>query len=175
LPLHRVLLPWAQQRPVNVASSTPRDIPEIAGGNWQHGRDLFFGRAGCAVCHQANGKGGNLGPDLGNLVHRDYASVLQDIVDPNAALNPDYLAVTIKLRNGETAGGVMLQSSDNKYVFGQPNGEKLTISRDDVEPGSTKPLGVSLMPPGLLDALSESERKDLLTFLLLSAPAGGSP
>jgi hypothetical protein len=29
---------------------------------------------------------------------------------------------------------------------------------------------LSLMPPGLLDALSEQERKDLLTFLLRETP-----
>jgi putative heme-binding domain-containing protein len=136
---------------------------------------LFFGKAACSACHQANGKGGALGPDLSNLVHRDYASVMQDIVEPNAALNPDYLAVTLKLKNGETVGGVMLQSWDNKYVLGQPNGEKLMVPRDDVEPGTTKPMGVSLMPPGLLEGLGEQERKDLLTFLLMPRPEASLP
>ncbi|HET6406661.1 MAG TPA: c-type cytochrome, partial [Chthoniobacteraceae bacterium] len=64
-------------------------LPEIAGGNWEAGRELFKGKAMCATCHQLRGDGVQVGPDLGNLVHRDYASVLIDIADPNAAINPD--------------------------------------------------------------------------------------
>ena len=41
-------------------------LPEIAGGNWQAGRDLFKGKATCAACHQLRGDGVVVGPDLGN-------------------------------------------------------------------------------------------------------------
>ena len=174
LPLRRVLLPWAGRQELSTAVGGKREIPEIAGGDWQRGRDLFHGKAACGTCHQVEGQGGALGPDLSNLVHRDYASVLQDIVEPNATLNPDYLTVTLQLKNKETVGGIMLQSWNNMYVLAQPNGEKLTIPRDDVEPGTTKPTGFSMMPPGLLEALNEQERKDLMTYLLMMRPAAKS-
>lgn len=170
--LHRLLLPWAERAQLDPSVGARGEIPEIAGGDGRRGGELFHGKAACAVCHQVDGKGGALGPDLSNLVHRDYASVLQDITEPSAALNPDYLAVTMTLKLGGTVGGIQLQSTSTYYVFGQPNGEKLTVRRDEVEAGSTKPLGASLMPPGLLDALTTQERKDLLTFLLSPRPAG---
>jgi putative heme-binding domain-containing protein len=170
LPLHRMLLPWAERAELDATAGARREIPEIAGGNWQRGSELFHGKASCAVCHQVDGKGGALGPDLSNLVHRDYASVLQDIVEPSAALNPDYLAVSMTLKRGGAVAGIQLQNTSSHYVLGQPNGETLRVARDDVEPGSTKPLGVSLMPPGLLEVLTAQERKDLLSFLLTVRP-----
>jgi putative heme-binding domain-containing protein len=168
LPLHRIVLPWATRQDAAAWVGVRAEIPEIKGGDWEHGRSLFYGKATCATCHSARGQGGTLGPDLTNLVHRDYASVLFDITQPSATLNPEYIAVTLELKNSRTAVGTLLQSWNQVYVLGQVNGDKLTFPRDEVL--SVKPLGLSLMPPGLLDALSEQERKDLLTFLLRETP-----
>jgi putative heme-binding domain-containing protein len=165
--LRRILLPWTTRPEPNILLGGKRDIPEIAGGDWERGRQLFHGASMCSTCHQVDGKGGTFGPDLSNLVHRDYASVLVDINEPSAALNPDYLAVTIQLTNGQLASGIMVQNTPENYVLAQPNGEMLTVPRVDTVPGSTKPLGVSLMPPGMLGALNEQQKKDLLTFLLM--------
>ncbi|MDB6109419.1 MAG: hypothetical protein JWR69_1169, partial [Pedosphaera sp.] len=88
LPLRRILLPWATPH-AETATSEPRRIPEIAGGDWQRGKQVFFGeQAACFKCHQVGGEGGKIGPDLSNLIYRDYVSVLRDIMEPSAALNP---------------------------------------------------------------------------------------
>ena len=42
-------------------------------------------------------RAGDIGPDLSNLIHRDYASVLRDITQPSFAINPDYLTQTVTL------------------------------------------------------------------------------
>ena len=46
-------------------------MPEIAGGNWPAGRALFNGTAAGATCHELRGEGKRVGPELGNLVHRE--------------------------------------------------------------------------------------------------------
>lgn len=170
--LRRILLPWATRQEPEAPAAGTRDIPEIADGDWMRGSELFHGAAACSICHQVDGKGGTFGPDLSNLVHRDYASVLVDINEPSAALNPDYLGVTIQLKNGGVASGIMVQNTPEQYVLAQPNGEMQPVPRPEVVPGSIKPLGVSMMPPGLLAALSEQQRKDLLKFLLTRPEPG---
>jgi putative heme-binding domain-containing protein len=162
LPLRRVLLPWAKPYvALAVASSTP----EIDGGNWANGKKIFFGeQAACSKCHKIGGEGGSIGADLSNLIFRDYASVLKDITEPSAAINPDHIAYNVQLTDGEVESGVLLKNNREEVVLGQVTGKDLTIPKDKV--ASMKASAISLMPEGLLKSLSVQEQKDLMTFLL---------
>ncbi|MBL9185943.1 MAG: c-type cytochrome [Opitutaceae bacterium] len=169
LPLRRVLLPWA--RPAAAApAETKRVIPEIAGGDWARGKAVFgSAQAACAVCHEVRGEGGIVGPDLSNLVHRDYASVLQDIVEPSAAINPDRIAYVVELKDGTSAMGVVLEESPAALVLADATGAKRTLARPAI--ASMKASAVSLMPPGLWQNLTTQQQRDLMTFLLTEPAA----
>ena len=52
-------------------------------------------------------KAAKIGPDLTNLPHRDVASVLRDIREPNATINPDYVSYNVTLKNGERLTGFL--------------------------------------------------------------------
>src|SRR5690606_5808883 len=85
LALHRFYLPWVDPAKVESQPPTKRVISELAGGDRQRGRELFLHQElGCAKCHSTQTvKEGLIGPDLSNLVHRDYASVFRDITQPS--------------------------------------------------------------------------------------------
>ena len=164
LQLRRVLLPWATPR-TSEPVATERKIPEIAGGDWERGRLVFSSpQAACSVCHQVRGTGGVIGPDLSNLVYRDYASVLKDIVEPSAAINPDRIAYIIDLKSGTTATGMILDDTPDAIVLGDAAGGKQTIARRDI--AGLKASAVSLMPEGLWQNLTSQQQRDLMTFLL---------
>lgn len=168
LPLRRFLLPWARPmtEDTKAAFAEARSVPEIAGGNWLHGRRLFYGeRLACGRCHASGGLGGALGPDLSNLVHRDYASVRKDIEFPNAALNPDHVASRIEFADGEVVTALVRASSDGGWVLEDAGGQRRTVAKRDIR--SMEPASASLMPEGLWGAMTESERRDLMTFLLM--------
>ena len=121
LPLRRFLLPWAplEKRAETIAD---RDIPELKGGDWVRGRALFYGEpAKCASCHKVRGRGGEIGPDLSNLVHRDYASVFRDMHAPSAAINPDYISHSIALADGRVLVGT-LRTDGGRLIVGDSNG-----------------------------------------------------
>jgi putative heme-binding domain-containing protein len=118
------------------------------------------------------GEGGTIGPDLSNLVHRDYESVLRDIRQPSAAINPDHIAYAIELTNGETINGVLQGDDREKIIVGLVTGEPAAIDKKQVV--SINPSPISLMPEGLDRALNEQQLKDLLTFLL-TAPLEAAP
>jgi len=168
LPLRRILAPWATPKPDD-SPAKEREIPEIAGGNWARGKTLFFSeQAACYKCHQIGGEGGKIGPDLSNLVHRDYASVLKDITLPSAAINPDHLAYNVELKNGDVQNGVILSDSPDELTLGLVDGKTLRVARSSI--AAVKPSAISLMPENLLQGLSPLAQKDLFTFLLSTPP-----
>ncbi len=163
LPLRRFLLPWAvvEQGPDAIAE---RDLPELSGGDWGRGRELFYGeQAKCSSCHKVRGRGGEIGPDLSNLVHRDYASVLRDIHTPAAAINPDFIAHVVALADGRVLNGT-LRTEGDRLIVGDNTGRQTVVDRAAVE--ATSPSPISVMPEGLDTALGPEKLRDLLTFLL---------
>ncbi|MCI0745115.1 MAG: hypothetical protein L0Y58_06900, partial [Verrucomicrobia subdivision 3 bacterium] len=141
LPLRRILAPWAKPHDPDPSEQTPRVIQEIAGGNWQRGREIYFSdRAACHKCHTVRGEGGTIAPDLSNLIHRDYASVMKDIQQPSAAINPDAVAYNVHLKDGDVLTGVPIREAPGEIVFGDVNGQPITIARDRI--AETKPSGV---------------------------------
>ena len=164
-PLRRILLPWAKPGIAPAAPEGEREVPEIAGGNWLNGKKLFAGKATCGTCHVVRGEGGHVGPDLSNLVARDYASVLRDIREPSAALNPDYPAYSFEPKDGAAFMAVLLGEERGEIRFADATGAQRTIARAALK--ALEALPVSLMPPGLLDTLTPAEQRDLLTFLLI--------
>jgi putative heme-binding domain-containing protein len=166
-PLRRILVPWARPADANdsVTSSGERTIPEIAGGNWLRGQKLFFGqKLACAKCHVIRGEGNAIGPELSNLIHRDYASVRKDIQFPNAAMNPDHVASYVELNDGDSVNGIIVSDKDNVIKLAMASGIAEVLPRTRVK--SIQPAQLSLMPEGLWDALTDAERRDLMTFLL---------
>ncbi|MCA9190536.1 MAG: ThuA domain-containing protein [Planctomycetales bacterium] len=166
IPLHRFVLPWASRE--LSSDDAPRHIPELASGNWGRGRREFFrSETGCSKCHQVNGQGATVGPDLSNLVHRDYASVKRDILQPSFAINPDYITHQVLTKDGQALSGVISGSGDVLTVADQ-DGKLLSIPREEIE--TLKPSPLSIMPVGTLEKLGEDRTADLLTFLLLPSP-----
>jgi putative heme-binding domain-containing protein len=165
LPLRRFLLPWATlEREKERVGLVDREIPELKGGDWVRGRDHFYGEtARCSSCHKVRGRGGEIGPDLSNLVHRDYASVLRDVHSPSVSINPDYLAHSVALTDGRVLQGT-LRTDGDRLVVADREGRQTALNRSEVE--STTLSAVSIMPEGLDTALGSDKLRDLLTFLL---------
>lgn len=167
--LHRMVLPWADTKNANIETSVRQPIPELLGGSWGRGRRVFLSEeAGCAKCHVAQGEAGRIGPDLGNLVHRDYASVLRDVTQPSFALNPDYLSSILTLKDGRVLTGA-IRSDGDKLLIGDKDGKVHVITRGDVD--ELVHSQVSIMPEGMPKKLGPDRMKDLLTYLLTPPPS----
>jgi putative heme-binding domain-containing protein len=163
----RFFVPWA--RPAT--ESTPQVQPapaELAGGDWHRGRELFYSeQAQCSKCHTVHGRGGWIGPDLSNLVHRDYTSVLRDITQPSFAINPDHLAYQVVLDDGRVLTG-RVQTKGDTLVVGDIKGVETEVPRASVE--EMKAALISIMPEELPKAIGAAGMRDLLTFLLAAEP-----
>ena len=125
-------------------------------------------QAGCSKCHTFAHEGGGIGPDLSNLPHRDYDSVLRDIKRPNYAINPDYITQSVLLADGHLINGTV-RTSALQLSIGDAQGRVTKVPLGDVDKIEPSPL--SVMPEGLLERLGEQASRDLLTFLLTKPPS----
>ncbi len=165
-PLRRVLLPYAQQQE---APPMPHneELPALAGAKWNEGKTIFKNL--CALCHTMRGEGGRVGPELTNLIYRDYDSVLRDIADPNAAINPEHVAYTVTKKDGSEITAVLIAENASSVSLAQIGGQLIEVPRAEIR--EMKQLAISLMPPGLDKALNAEQLRDLMSYLLTPAPA----
>ncbi|HEV7402865.1 MAG TPA: c-type cytochrome, partial [Chthoniobacteraceae bacterium] len=170
LPCRRFLMDFAEPAPPD---DLTRTIPEIAGGNYEAGHALFKGKAACATCHQLRGDGFRVGPELSNLMHRDYASVLRDIAEPNALINPDAIGYTVTMKDASTVVGTRLAETEAELQIAQVGGAVAKLSKKEI--AKVEPMTVSLMPAGLDKALTAEELRDLMTYLLSEEPKAAAP
>ncbi len=162
VPLHRLFVPWAVSghAPADAAAGPRTDVA----GNWLHGRRLFFGEAACFTCHRIRGEGTAFGPDLTNLVFRDRGSVLHDILQPSATLNPEQTGSTVTFADGSSVSGLVRTLDAERIVLGLPAGVEMVRPRAEVR--TVEPMKGSLMPEGYAERLTAAQQEDLLTFLL---------
>ena len=101
------------------ATTPAAGAPTGDGGDAAAGETLFFDRAGCATCHDVNGRGGIVGPDLSNAGRLPPALLRQKIVDPNAPAAP---AAGGRGRGGGRGGGapvaVLVKMLDGREIRG---------------------------------------------------------
>jgi putative heme-binding domain-containing protein len=165
LPFSFFLLPWAA--PYQPLKMPEGPGPDLAGGDWQRGKTLFTSeQLKCGTCHKIRGEGKEIGPDLSNLIHRDAASVLRDIKEPGASINPDYVAYKVTLRNGGELTGFVRAQSENAVRVVDADGKETVAPRADIK--EMQPSSVSLMPVGLLEGLKDGQVRDLLAYLLIA-------
>ncbi|MDQ3329386.1 MAG: ThuA domain-containing protein, partial [Planctomycetota bacterium] len=170
----RLPVPWAPpELPPTVEEASPQ-MTEVS-GDARHGEQIFFGKvARCGDCHTIHGRGGKLAPVLSALSHRSADSILRDIIEPSAAINPDYLSYSVVLKDGRAMTGTVRAAEAGSLQIAENEIKQTTVSIDAIE--QISPNAVSMMPKGLLDSLDESAVQDLLAFLASPpAPAKQEP
>ncbi len=121
-------------------------------------------KATCAVCHTLNREGGKIGPDLTAYERDNMDFMLPAIVDPSLAIREEFTAFTVVTKDGQTLMGFLDAQTPQAITVRDLNGQKLVLSRADVKSLTASP--VSLMPEGLLDAMSEQQVRDLFAYLV---------
>ncbi|MBL9180357.1 MAG: hypothetical protein JNM65_20005 [Verrucomicrobiaceae bacterium] len=134
-------------------------------GDPETGRRIFFNSkvAICSTCHRHNGRGNVVGPDLTFIAQQgDRAAILRSILEPHREVAPQFYPSVVELKDGTTFTGILLRSS-NTEVFRDLTGKEKSFPEADILKRTE--LRTSLMPPGLVLTLTNTELRDLLAFL----------
>jgi len=140
---------------------------ETVPGDPSNGEKVFWGKGGCAQCHEVNARGVDIGPDLSEAGKNSAAYLRGIILDPNASsfsmrrwFGP--AGVTVKTRQGEVTG---IKRAEDNYtlIMTDMTGKLRRFDRKDIleEHAETK----SLMPDTYSRTLSPAEIQDLVAYL----------
>ena len=135
-------------------------------GDPYKGEPLFQNR--CAGCHTLFFKGGRIGPDLTSYQRDDLGTMLVSIVDPNAEIREGFANHLVTTKDGRTLSGFLADQDAHTMVLRGFDGADIRLHRDNI--ASLTPAGFSLMPPGLLDGLTDEEIQHLFAYLRQSQP-----
>ena len=125
------------------------------------GKKLYIAK--CAACHTLHAQGGNVGPDLTSYKRDDVPQLLLHIINPNAEIREGYESSVIFTQSGRTLTGIVAEKNARVVVLRTAEGQQIVLPKDEIESMSVS--GISLMPEGLLQGLSDQEVCDLFAYL----------
>lgn len=121
----------------------------------------------CASCHQIQGQGARIGPQLDGVGVRGAERLLEDILDPSRNVDQAFRTTVLSLKNGKVVSGLLLREEGKTLILADANGKEVRIDGDQVEERSLSPL--SPMPANLLDQVGKDDLAQLIGFLLAGA------
>jgi cytochrome c oxidase cbb3-type subunit 3 len=145
-------------------------------GSAAHGKELFYGTAGCSMCHMVRGKGGRFGPDLsttGSARSTDYIvesvrapsrRLAQGISEAMKEFSQEYETVTVVTADGTKYLGVVL-NEDHFTLQMMDTRENLHLFEKD-KLRSYEKSRESLMTAYDQKMLSDKELQDIIAYLM---------
>ena len=133
----------------------------IVKANTVNGRKIF--QTTCGPCHKMYGVGGNIGPDLtgSNRANLDY--ILSNVLDPSGEIQDAYKMVVLTTRDGRTYVGNVASENQRQLTMRIVGQDAVVINKSEIQ--SREETSVSMMPPGLFNALTEKEVLDLVAYM----------
>ena len=124
----------------------------------------------CAACHRLFGEGTTIGPDLTSADRKNTEVMLVNILNPSAYIRPEYVSYDLITRDDQSLAGLMVESSPAAVTILDRNNQRHVLARDQIK--ELNPSAVSLMPEGLLEALTPQQVMDLFAYLQGDGPVG---
>lgn len=125
----------------------------------EKGKQLF--NTTCAICHNFNGVGANIGPGLTGMGSHGSAELLTAIVDPNAEVDPSFVAWNLETKDGQLFNGVIESENPTTITLKSLAGVQQVKVADLKSRVNT---GRSLMPEGF-DGLGGETLRDILAYM----------
>src|SRR5262249_11250017 len=142
-----------------LAGSTP---PQAFAGTPANGEKIF--QKTCRTCHLVNGSGGELGPDLSRIGSgRPRAALTKKIRTPSESVRPDYVTVTLVLRDGQRIRAV--KKNENEFSIQVMDTRQRVQGYVKANLTEVVAEKQSLMPAFSAAQLSDGDLDDLLSYL----------
>ena len=155
--------------------SAPAAAPvsrETVPGSPAEGRKLFLGKAACTSCHQAEGLGTAIGPDLALTSQKPAAGILEKILHPTPLVptrrrrrDPLPFAPTViaKQNSGEEFRGTLKAQDSFSLQMVDTAGRYHSFAKTELASLKVEPR--SLMPGDFSTRLTSAEIQDIVAYV----------
>ena len=159
--MYQIFLTKTGLRKTNIAAAT-NAMPKADPG---HGKELFFGRGTCFACHQVQGKGVILGPDLVGINKRqDLGYIIKSILEPDAYIVEGFQQTSLRLKDGRELFGMIQEETAQVLKIYLPNGERVVVKAGEIiKRADAKHSG---MPSSFAYTLSPQDVADLSAWIM---------
>lgn len=158
---------WGTVKPASAtkAAQTAK-LKELLTPDYLKAADLKNGKAvfakNCASCHKLYGEGNDVGPELTGSQRSNLDYVLENVLDPSAAVPYDLKVTAFYLSDGRVITGLLRKETLQTVTVRTVN-DTVVIPAKEIE--SRKGTNQSLMPDGLLDTMKNEDVRDLIAYL----------
>jgi putative heme-binding domain-containing protein len=118
----------------------------------------------CAACHQLDGKGAVVGPQLDGIGARGAERIMEDILDSNRNVDGAFRATLFELKDGDVVSGLFRREEGELVIYAESTGKELSVAKKNIKERRQSEL--SLMPENFGDTIPANEFNDLIAFLL---------
>ena len=122
----------------------------------------------CRSCHQVDGVGNVVGPQLDGVGGRGLERLLEDVLDPNRNVDPAFHSTIVTLREGDVVSGLFRREEGEAIVLADGTGKEVSLPKKDVV--ERRASDTSLMPENFGEIISAPDFNDLMAFLLAHGP-----
>ena len=132
-----------------------------AKGDVARGRQVFDSI--CAKCHKFDGKGAEVGPDLGTVRHQPKQVLLAAILNPSESISQGFEAYVVETTSGASYDGVLGPQTATSLSLRHEEGKQDVIQRREIR--SMYATNLSAMPADLEKQIDVQHMADLLEFI----------
>jgi putative heme-binding domain-containing protein len=118
----------------------------------------------CAACHQIEGKGAVIGPQLDGVGARGLERIVEDVLDPSRNVDVAFRVSLVKLNSGQAFSGLKRREEGEQVIYADSKGVETGYAKKDIK--ETRESMNSLMPDGMYETLTPEEFNNLMAFLL---------
>lgn len=128
----------------------------------ERGAEVF--KKNCAICHQLEGQGPLIGPQLDGIGNRGLERVVEDVLDPNRNVDVAFRSTTVVMQDGKIYTGLVRRQEGATLTLADNKGKEFSLDLEEIDEQVKSPL--SLMPDNVAEIIPEADFHNLIAFLL---------
>jgi putative heme-binding domain-containing protein len=133
-------------------------------GDVTNGRIVFHTTGTCIQCHQVNGLGKEVGPNLSEIGKKlTKQALFESILYPSAGISHNFESWVVATADGNLLTGLITSETADEIVMKDAKSIVTTIKKSNID--QRKKSETSLMPADLQKVISEKELVDIVEFM----------